>query len=579
MAVAEPVAIRHDGAIPDRLAEIEARLERLEHVISDLHLPDSPSRLPATAADTVLPAGLLSIQPDAIAWLTLAGRTLMVLGGAYLLRAITESGRLSASVGVVIGLGYALAWLGAADRAGMHGDRKLSGAFHGLTAVLIGVPLLLEASTRFRILSPETGAGALTMLTLLSLIVAWHGRLQSVATVAIVGSIGATLVLAARTGHPVPSAAALVVIGAATIAVADLRQWPWLKWPPALAADLVVMALTSRALVTPPLDDPRTVTALQVLLVVTYAAPAVWRTLVRGHPARPFDVVQTALALAFGVGGAWVTLQAQESSAGAIIASAMALGAAGAYVAAFAVIESREGQGGTFVAYLTFGAALVFAASAVVASGTALAVLFALGAVILISASGRLAQPAMMLHGVFFAFAAAVVSQLLTVSTAVWMTAGPWPSAAPIQAVVLATAAACLGIASRQAPAAGRFSHWSCRAAGVTLATLVVYTGGAVVVRLLAVVLDGAPIAPGVLASVRTVTLAALALVAAVPRTGAGLNGLRWLVYPLLLVGGLKLLVDDFPRSGAVTLFPALAAYGAALILAPRLARGRRQAA
>ena len=107
------------------------------------------------------------------------------------------------------------------------------------------------------------------------------------------------------------------------------------------------------------------------------------------------------------------------------------------------------------------------------------------------------------------------------------------------------------------------------------LATLAVYTGGAVLVRLLAVLLGAAPIAPGVLASVRTVTLAALALAAAVPRRGFGLNGFRWLVYPLLLVAGLKLLVDDFPRSGPLTLFPALAAYGAALILAPRVARGR----
>jgi hypothetical protein len=227
------------------------------------------------------------------------------------------------------------------------------------------------------------------------------------------------------------------------------------------------------------------------------------------------------------------------------------------------------------VAYLTFGAALAFAALALAANGATLAVFFALGAVILTYAGGRLAQPAMMIHGAFFALAAAVASQLLSVSTAVWMTAGPWPATAPIHAAVLAAAVACLGLAPREAPEAGRLSRWSGRGAGLMLATLVVYTGGAVLVRLLAVLLGAAPIAPGVLASVRTVTLAALALAAAVPRRGFGLNGFRWLVYPLLLVAGLKLLVDDFPRSGPLTLFPALAAYGAALILAPRVARGR----
>lgn len=560
--------------MPDRLSEIEARLETLERVIRDLHLPDAASRAATTPADIAL-AFLPHARPDVIVWLTLTGRTLMVLGGAYLLRAITESGRLSASAGVVVGLGYALAWLGAADRAGVHGDRRLSGAFHGLTAVLIGVPLLLEASTRFRFLSPETGALALTMLTLLALTVAWHGRLQSVATVAIVGSIGAALVLAIRTGHPVPAAAALIVIGAASIAVADLREWPWLKWPAALAADFAVMALTSRALVTPPLDDPRSVTVLQVLLVATYAAPAVWRTLVRRQPARSFDVLQTALAMVLGVGGAWAVLHTQSPSANLVIASAMALGAAGAYVAALAVLESRHGRDGTIVAYLTFGAALAFSAALLVASGATVVVFFALGAMILTYAGGRLDQPAMVIHGAAFALAAAIGSQLMTMSTAVWLTADRWPAAAPLQAAALITAAACLGIPARKAPEAGLIARVFSRTVGLMLAAVVVYAGGALLVRLFAAVLGGGPMAPGVLASVRTVTLAGLSLVTAAVARGFGLVEFRWLVYPLLLAGGLKLLVDDFPRSDPVTLFPALAAYGAALILAPRLTRGR----
>ena len=48
---------------------------------------------------------------------------------------------------------------------------------------------------------------------------------------------------------------------------------------------------------------------------------------------------------------------------------------------------------------------------------------------------------------------------------------------------------------------------------------------------------------------------------------------LRWLLYPLLIGGGLKLLVEDLPHSRPATLFIALALYGGALILAPRLAR------
>ena len=46
-----------------------------------------------------------------------------------------------------------------------------------------------------------------------------------------------------------------------------------------------------------------------------------------------------------------------------------------------------------------------------------------------------------------------------------------------------------------------------------------------------------------------------------------------WLVYPVLAAGGLKLLAEDLPRSRPATLFIALALYGGALIIAPRLLR------
>jgi hypothetical protein len=46
-----------------------------------------------------------------------------------------------------------------------------------------------------------------------------------------------------------------------------------------------------------------------------------------------------------------------------------------------------------------------------------------------------------------------------------------------------------------------------------------------------------------------------------------------WLVYPLLVGIGLKLVAQDFKHSRPATLFIALALFGAALIIAPRLRR------
>ena len=69
-----------------------------------------------------------------------------------------------------------------------------------------------------------------------------------------------------------------------------------------------------------------------------------------------------------------------------------------------------------------------------------------------------------------------------------------------------------------------------------------------------------------------TVVLAASAVaVAAVCREVTSCVEFRWLVYPVLVAGGIKLVVDDFRHSSPSTLFAALAVYGVALILAPRI--------
>lgn len=78
-----------------------------------------------------------------------------------------------------------------------------------------------------------------------------------------------------------------------------------------------------------------------------------------------------------------------------------------------------------------------------------------------------------------------------------------------------------------------------------------------------------------VLASLRTAVLAVSAVALG---TLAGRTGLRealWLLYPLLVLGGIKLILEDFQNGRAETLFIGLACYGCALIIAPRLARPR----
>ena len=75
---------------------------------------------------------------------------------------------------------------------------------------------------------------------------------------------------------------------------------------------------------------------------------------------------------------------------------------------------------------------------------------------------------------------------------------------------------------------------------------------------------DGRPSVRTVLLSISVV---ALALGPRHPRTAVFAR----LVYPVLALGGVRLLLDDFRHSTPATLFIALAVYGAALVVAPKI--------
>jgi hypothetical protein len=78
---------------------------------------------------------------------------------------------------------------------------------------------------------------------------------------------------------------------------------------------------------------------------------------------------------------------------------------------------------------------------------------------------------------------------------------------------------------------------------------------------------------PALGAALRTAILAALALGLAVAARRRSWPELGWLVYPIVAVGGLKLLVQDLPAGRPATLVLSLTLYGAVLVLAPRLLR------
>ncbi len=95
-------------AIDERLRVIEDRLALTPHVP-----PPEPLRVSAPPRENVL---------------SLTGRAILILGGAFLLRAATET-TLNPQIGIALGLAYAIAWIGAAAFAAKKG-RRTPAIFH-----------------------------------------------------------------------------------------------------------------------------------------------------------------------------------------------------------------------------------------------------------------------------------------------------------------------------------------------------------------------------------------------------------------------------------------------------------------
>jgi hypothetical protein len=80
-------------------------------------------------------------------------------------------------------------------------------------------------------------------------------------------------------------------------------------------------------------------------------------------------------------------------------------------------------------------------------------------------------------------------------------------------------------------------------------------------------------VAGAALAVLRTALLSISAVVLPLLGRIGRLREAAWLVYPLLVAGGLKLLFEDLRAGRPAALVLSFALYGGALILAPRLAK------
>ena len=560
-------------AVQERLQHIERRLAALEPGGRSQTVASQDGRSGEAAAE---PAG--GRTSDLVTILSLAGRSLIVLGGAYLLRALTEAGALPPLAGSLLALAYALTWLFGAGRSAARGLSE-SATFHGLTASAIGFPLVWETTVRFGFFGPTGSAMALGALTGCALFVAWRWPQRALAWTATLAALMTSLVLVPATDAPLPYAVVLVLLGIATLWLGYVRDWRALRWPVAVLADIAAIGLVTRALTETPRESPEAVLAFLLLLLGSYLASIGVRTLIKGRNVIAFEVVQTAAALVVSLWGLASILRVTGLEGRWFGAGFLCLGVA-SYAVSLAFVDRRQGRGANFYFYTTLALVFTVVGTTLVLPTSGVAVVCALLGVAATAAGGRLGRWALEAHAAVYLLVASVASGLF--GDAARSLLGSDVAALRLPGPSGLASMACLTVAVLWAVSGrgGAVVQWA-RPARLLILALFLWCAGGAVVHVAKLGLSGAfnrEVATAELALVRTVVVAATALILALLASRLRVVEAGWLVYPVLLLGGIKVL-QDLRTLRPSLLVITLAAYGAALILAPRWLRGRSPSA
>jgi len=546
----------------DRIAELESRLASVERRLSAL---EGEAQEAAAAGqpfpEAKLGEGFVSVSSMHV------GRALLIFGGAYLLRAITDFQFVPTAIGIFMGAAYAVFWLYLAYRKSVDEAQRTHAAILGGISIVLAMPLLVEATNRFQLLSGAQSASALTVYCALALAVAATRNLRSIGWLTTAGGIATAVVVMIVSHSALVVATFLILLGLGSLWIAYRREWMGLQWLGAAGANAGVLALIVLSKSDQWTIEPRTAAIFGTILLLAYLLSFVIHTRVLGQYAGIFEALQAPVAAAITFSAAYLAAQAGQFSLAPVGVLAIILGAC-AYVLAFTG-KSRHTRGRNYFYYSTLGLVFVLAGSAMILSPTAAAALWSLMALTMAWQSGRTGRVALSLQCTFLLVAAGAYSGVLAtgLQALVGDATSGWPALLPAQVGVAAVTVACLFL-----PVAQHSERWGVLAG---LPQLIVLTlsvwevGGLIVVFAAPILADIAGAEPdlGALAALRTAVLSVASVTLALSSQHPRWPEARWLVYPVLVLVGVKLFVEDFPNGEPMTLFVALAFVGSALLL------------
>jgi hypothetical protein len=552
-----------------RLDQIEENLSRLPEAsgavppVEPVRARPAPVRPePATAAKAAS-----EWEPAAIS--VMVGRSLMVLGGAYLLRALTEASVIPVPAGVVAGLVYAAVFVVLAHRQAP--VLRVSATFHGMMAAIIAMPLAVETAVRFGQLPASVAFGIIVLFGTIVGAIAVRNELKALLwiTQSLTSAMLVVLIFGSRS-FALGLWAFLTVALLSMIAARRLSSSPFLVLP-AIFSNLLALALISLSLAehTP----PNAVVGIVSLLSFV----AVWVTLLmfdaRESSGRlgPGLLLQLALVVLIGVGGGlFVALRTDQSLLFAPLVGAIAL-ATGVYGWRMVIgAGDRDRRSVSFVTVTTL-LAMALTVSLFPPQATALIWIVLAALSFLAAKSGhRLLYESVTLLIV----GAAMSSGLTDWIAAALFTMGNASSAIPSPAAIVTLVISLLFLRAAPPPSGkGTVYRWV-----INAATTLIVVGGcaAVAVHLVRMLLPLIGIGLddlGAIAATRTIILSltaiALAWLSRFPRA----RTIASLVIPVLVLTAILFMAVNVRVGRPMTHFPAFFVYGIALIVAPALKR------
>jgi hypothetical protein len=568
----------------ERLAQVEARVEQLTDTVRQLQnrlavleggqvvfIP-KPNKL----GESVLKAGEESGVEAVFRGLTLAlvGRTLLVLAGAFLLRALTESGAVPVWLGVALGFAYAGTWIVMAYRVGRDEALRPSAGLHGVAAMMIGFPLLIEAATRFALLTPVLAAALLTVLCGVALGVATRRKNEPLAVFVTLGALPTAIALSAMTGQLAPVIGFLALLGVATLWLGYVLDWPHSRWPVAAVLDVMLVLLAMRVVRPDAVESAGVALALQLFFMALYLGSIAVRTLLLNRKVVAFEIAQTTALVVVGLGGASYVAAAAGSGATVLGIASILLGAA-AYAVAFTFVERRQRITANFYFYTSIAIVFVLGGATFLLPRGALPVAWAALAILVGVLSRVYRRLTLAAHAAAYAICGALASGLpRQAAEATLESADVAWSSATAESLLLVVAMGLTAWLTGSTTVASRLRMERVPRL-LLVAALAVASAGVVIGWLvpLAAGVPGVNASAGAVATVRTAVLVGGVLVLAwAGRSDSWLEA-KWLAYPALVAIGLKMVLEDLPRSRPATLFLAFGLYGLALIVVPRLRR------